>query len=238
MRRSLLLATIALAGGCYARLPPLGPSNPEQIVQNDPHSAATEAGSVRITVHPDDWRGYPSDLDEYVTPVELFVENGSAREIVIRHTLFSLGLPNGFRYDALAPAELRRFLTPRGYYGANGYWYYGAFGVYPWPGLYIPGRHYYPYLWWGDPWFGPSPLPPPPPPRPSVAPTPPGTLAPGGKVSVLVFFPVPANSLGSFTFEAQIMGSDGTTLGNIRVPFERREAPKPGARPTAPTPQP
>lgn len=234
MRRPLLLAALAVSGACVY-LPPLGPSVAEQAVENDPHSASAEVASVRITVHPDDWRGYPSDLDEYVTPVELFIENGSAKELAIRQELFTLALPDGYKYDALSPGELRR-IVGRGYYGGGSYWYYGAYGVYPWPGFFMPWPHYYPYVWWGDPWYGPA-LPPPPPRGPPPSPTPSGKLAAGGRVSVLVFFPVPADSLNHFTFEANVVASDGATLGTIKVPFERHPVRKPGPRaPTPPSP--
>lgn len=234
MRRPLLLAALAVSGACVY-LPPLGPSVAEQAVENDPHSASAEVASVRITVHPDDWRGYPSDLDEYVTPVELFIENGSAKELAIRQELFTLALPDGYKYDALSPGELRR-IVGRGYYGGGSYWYYGAYGVYPWPGFFMPWPHYYPYVWWGDPWYGPA-LPPPPPRGPSPSPTPSGKLAAGGRVSVLVFFPVPADSLNHFAFEANVVASDGATLGTLKVPFERRPVRRAGPRaPAPPTP--
>jgi hypothetical protein len=237
VRWTLPLSALLLSAACVT-LPPLAPSLPSQLVEADPRSASAEVASVRITAHPDDWAGYPSELDERVTPIELFIENGSAKELEVRHTLFALELPTGFRYAALGPAELRQILRSASDYGAGGYWYYGAFGVYPWPGMYLPRRHYYPYLWWGDPWFGGYLLPPPPTLVPPVAPTPSGTLAPGGKVSVLVFFPIPAKELRAFTFEARILASDGTALGTLQLPFGRRELVGPGPVLRSPPPPP
>jgi len=222
MRKLLALSALALTSAC-AHLPPLVSATPAQAVPSDPRSATAEVGQVRLTVRPDRWRGWPSDLNKYVTPVEVLIENGSAKELAVRHTHFSLLLPNGFRYDALSGAEIRRFADT--VYGAGGgHWYYGAYGVYPWPGLFMPWPGYYPYLWWGDPWWG-DPwygAPPPPPPPRGLNPTPSGKLIPGGRVAILVFFPVPADAVPACTFEAQVIATDGTELGTARMPFERR----------------
>lgn len=221
MRRLVLLLSAALLPAACAHLPPLTAIDPGQAIAHDRRSATAEVGQVRVTVRPDEWRGWPEDLDDYATPVEVIVENGSQKEISIRHTLFTLLGPDGFRYDALGPAEVRRLIGNA--FRTRGYWYYGAYGVYPWPGLYLPWPQYYPYLWWGDPWwgdpwFGPAPLPP----RPTALPTPSGTLTPGGKVSVLVFFPIPAPRVTSCTVQAEIVASDGSPVGTLKLPFERR----------------
>lgn len=225
------LAPLALALGACAHLPPLTAALPEQAVATDPRSATAEVGGVRLTVRADKWRGWPSDLDDYVTPIEVIIENGSGREISVRHTQFSLIVQGGFRYDALGANEVRR-LIGSAYAGPGGYWYYGAFGVYPWPGLYMPWPHYYPYVWWGDPWWGDpwfgAPPPPPPPPRATAVPTPSGKLAAGGKVSILVFFPIQAPRVSSCTVEAQVVAADGATIGTVKLPFERRELRKAG----------
>src|SRR5512147_797016 len=102
MRHLFVLSAVLVASGCV-HVPPLTAVRPEQAVPGDPRAGAAEVEKVRMTVHPDDWRGWPYDLDEYATPVEVFVENGSDKEIAIRHSSFSLLVENGFRYDALAP---------------------------------------------------------------------------------------------------------------------------------------
>lgn len=222
MRRLLTLSALVLTSACV-HLPPLLASQADQAVANDPRSATAEVAKVRLTVRPDEWRGWPDDLEGYATPVEVIVQNGSDKEIAIRHAHFSLIVPGGFRYDALSPSEVRHLVRST-YVGSGGYWYYGAYGVYPWPGLYMPYPYYYPYVWWGDPWWG-DPwfgAPPPPPPRPSAITTPSGKLAAGGRVSILVFFPIPAARVSSCTFEAQVVATDGTNLGTVQLPFERR----------------
>lgn len=223
MPRSLPLVPLLLAAGCIY-LPPLVPSDPTHAVVGDPQSAAVEAGGVRVMLHPADWG---SDLEAYVTPVELLLENGSGKEIVLRPKLFTLSIPRGARYEALTAGELRRFLrsTSYGYgYGYAGYWYPPAYGPWAWPGSYWGWKRHRPYGYWADPWFVPMVPPPPPPPPVQIPPPPPtatGTLAPGAKGSVLLFFPVPANDLRRFTFEALLVTADGSTVGKIEVPFER-----------------
>jgi hypothetical protein len=224
--RKLLVPAILL-GGCV-HLAPFAPVIPAQAVRDDPRSATAEAAGVRMTVHVGDWSGWPEDLDDFATPVEVQIENGSGRELQLRHPLFALLVPSGFRYDALSPREVRRLLRGLAYgYAGPGGWYYGAWGVYPWPGPLMPWPDAYPWFAWG-----------PPPPPPTPAPLPNGRLAPGGRVSLLVFFPVPATRLERCAFEADLVASDGTRLGRIQVPFERRAAAPVAAGPILPPPPP
>ena len=246
MRKLLALAALTLSSACV-HLPPLVATAPEQAIPTDPRSATAGAGKVRVTARPDRWRGWPSDLDDYVTPVEVLIENHSDKEIAVAHTHFSLLLPTGFRYDALSGQEVRHLLGTV-YGGAGGYGAYGAWGGYAWPGLYMPWPYVSPYAWWGvpwwgDPWYGPPPALPP----RAANPTPSGKLVPGGKVSLLVIFPVPAERVSACTCEAQVVAADGGSLGTVKLPFERRGpgsgvpvsaspilAPPPSAPPPAP----
>jgi len=210
VRRAIVL--LSLAGGC-AHAPPLRPVLPQEMVANDPLSGSAEVASVRMTVHPDDWKGYPDDLDSYLTPVEVFVENQSGKEIKVNPELFSLVGPNGFRYEPLRPGEVQQFL--RSYARWSAYSYSGSFGTYD-----FPGPDNYPYLWWGGPW--------PPVHSPPARDLPPlalsGTLASGGHVSVLLFFQPAASSLERVTFEARLLTADGQFLGEVRLPFARHPA--------------
>ncbi|HET9553493.1 MAG TPA: hypothetical protein VFP50_11040 [Anaeromyxobacteraceae bacterium] len=211
MRASIIAAAV-LAAGC-AHVAPLRPAQSDQAAPGDPQSAAAELAGVRLTVRPDDWRGWPDDLDQYVTPVEVLVENKSGKELDLAPRLFSLIGPDGRRYATLGPGDVRRHLRAyRRWYG--GPYYPGWFGVYPWPGFYRPWLEPYPYYWW-DPW--PAGPPAQPVPRPSSA----TSLLDGGHASVLLFFAVPADELPSLTVEARLVAVGGEQLGEVRLPFVR-----------------
>lgn len=237
MRRLVSLSALLVSSACV--LPPLVAVRPDQAVTGEPRAATAQVVSVRMTAQPGEWGGWPYDLTDYVLPVEIFIENNSPRELAVRHEGFTLALPNGFRYEAMAPGEVRRLIRAASA-GPGGYWYYGVYGVYPWPGPYMPWRpHLYPYVWWGDPWYGA----PPPPPRPSAVSSPDGTLAPSGKVAVLIFFPIPAAQVSECTLQARVAAIDGTVFGTIEIPFSRypapaRAQPAPPAAPPPATPPP
>jgi hypothetical protein len=219
MRAPLALAAAVFAAGC-AHLAPLRPAQSGQVVAGDPQSATTELMGVRLTVRPDDWRGWPDDLDQVLTPVEVLVENKSGKELDLRPSLFSLLGPDGRRWATLGPGEVRRSLRAyRRWYGAYypgwyGAYYPGWFGFYPRPGFYRPWLEPYPYSWW-DAW--PAGPPAQPSPRPSTA----ASLLDGGHASVLLFFPVPAEELPSLTVEARLTAVGGEQLGEVRLPFVR-----------------
>lgn len=231
MRRATALL-LALGSAACVHVPPLRPALAEQAVRGDPGAAAAEAGGVRVTVHADGWRGYLGDVADTLTPVEVLLENGSGEELRVGPKRFALVGPHGFRYEPMPPGEVRRTLRP--YRGAAIY-YQGWFGHYPWPGRPWAWRHY-PYYWWGPP---PVVVVPVPPRAPEVPPPPRGTLEPGGKVALLLFFPVPANQLGSFTVEGQLVTKGNRRLGEVRLPFVRadpRAGPAPAALPPSPPP--
>ncbi len=241
MRR---LAYVALAvTGCVHAGTHFYPATPEEAVQGQPEAATGEVAGVRLTVHAGDWRGAPEDVEDRATPVEVYVENDSGRPIAIGPEHFGLLAQNGFHYQALDSAEVQR-LFGQSYRGVPVY--YGFYGAYPWPGFWRPYRHrFYPYMgfgwysgwgWYGPPvYWAPAPEPPPAPP-----PQPRGTLQNGGNVSLLLFFPVPASSLGSLEVTMNVVDAQGAQLGTIRVPMVR-QAPgqQQGSRPaTPPTPPP
>jgi len=231
-----LAVSLALSGAACVHIPPLRPAQAEQAVPGDPGAATAQAGGVKVTVHADAWRGYPGDIGEYLTPVEILIENDSAEELRVGPKRFALLGPNGFRYEPLPPGEVRRWLRPHRHAAI---YYEGWFGYYPWPGRPWGWRHYPYYYWWGPRAVvvvpAPAPEAPPPPPR--------GTLGPGGKVGLLLFFPVPAHQLGSLTVEARLVSKGGKRIGEVQLPFERadpharRLAPPPAARPPSPPPQ-
>jgi hypothetical protein len=232
--RTLLVAVVPILGGCVHAVSHFRPALPDQAVAGQPEAGIATAAGVRLVATAGDWRGWPDDLEEHLTPVEVLIENRSGRSIRIRHDAFGLVDANGFRHPALDPREVRRTLLP---YGPHAYvhFHYGFFGAYPWPGFYFPWAYpYYPYSWWGpwgvgiwaEPSWGAY----------APRPGPEGALENGGQVSVLLFFPVPALELPGLDLVADLVDqASGAPLATIRIPFVRA-APGAASRPAPPPP--
>ncbi len=223
---SLLLALCA----CMAPLRPFRPGDAAQAVPREPDAASATVAGVRVTVRPGSWSGWPYDLERRLTPVEVVIENGSGGPLDVRLQGFGLVGPDGSRHEPLEAQAVRRRFTP---VPPSVAFYYGYYGVYPWPGFYEPWTSWYPYMWWG---FRPGEINPPVPPhaygpplpaRQEMAPE--GTLEKGRRVSLLLFFAVPARSLRSLTFEAHLADPSGKPVGDVRLPFVRGDA-NPGVR--------
>lgn len=227
MRPAIAAAFLLLAACAMA---PLRPADPAQAVANDRSAATAAAAGVRVIVRPGAWPGYRGDLDDYLTPVEVAIQNGSGRPLQIGPASFSLLTPSGFRYEALSSEDVRHALGPwRG--GAYGYSFYSAYPVggpfYPWGPPWALWA-YGPHPWWGAvPYYGsgygvPS--------RALVK----GTLDPGGSTSVLLLFPVAANELQALELDASFVDGAGARVAELRVPFVR-EGQRPMATPLPPT---
>jgi hypothetical protein len=231
MRPNLAAAFPLVALSACVTVAPLRPASPDQVVPGEPLEAFAEVSGVRLQVRAGDWRGWPENLESRLTPVEVAVENDSGRALRIEPRLFGLYLPSGFRHAGMEPHQVRAAL--RDVYRARAAvaFYAGWYGYYPWPGYYPPWRRrHYPYVWWGPyPWGVVVPYEAvPPPAEPEPRPSPEGTLASGGRFSLLVFFDVPATSLASATFEAVLEDTSGESLGRVRIPLTRA-APTPAA---------
>jgi hypothetical protein len=217
--RYAIAAISLLAAACGHA--PLLPANPAQAVAHERSAATDVAGGVRVVIRPEKWEGYRGDLEEYLTPVEVSIENGSGRAIQLHASSFALRTPKGVQYAALSPQDMRYAVGAwRGATFAS-YSYYGAPGVgpyfYPWAPTFGPtfsvwnGTH----SWWGAvPYYGygyglPS--------RALVK----GTLEPGGKTTVVLLFPVPAAELKAWELDASFLDVAGAKVGELRVPFVR-----------------
>ncbi len=221
MRITVPAAAAALLLAACATLPPLRPADPSQAVPNEKSSATAFADGVRIVVRPGAWDG-GEDLEQYLTPVEVAIHNGSNRRLQVRPSEFSLLAPGGFRYDALSTEDVRRILGPLrgGIYGGYGYAFV-PWGVpfTPWGGPYGG--------WWGWEGFGPAPWWGPvvyygaPGYRIPSSALAQGTLEPGGNATVLVFFPVPAEKLNALELDASLADAAGQRVAELRVPFVR-----------------
>jgi hypothetical protein len=225
----LALAAAAVAG-CVHPVRFL-PASAAFAVAEQPDAATAVRDGVRLVVHVGGWRGAPDDLDDRVTPVEVWVENDSGRPLRIGPEQFTVLAPHGFRYQALEPQEVQRLAAPA--YGSGVVVYPGYYGAYPWPGGWGPWHHpgVYPWAWWG--WGGPPVVYYQPPAATPPPPTPRGTLESGGSISLLLFFPVPARSLGALEVVADLADDRGQPVTTIRVPLVRE-----GAAPAPPSPAP
>jgi hypothetical protein len=226
-----LAAAVAGIAGC-AHAPPFHPVPPAQAIPGDPRVGTAEAAGVRMSVRPDEWNGWPDDLEDYLTPMAVAIENHSGRALRVRPEMFGLTTSSGYRYEALQPRDVAALARQWGW-GARFYGYYSWYPyARPWPVI-------SPYSWW----WGPGPYASPPyAVGITPGPTPPGTLRDGGRMTAVIFFPVPAKKLTSFLFDAKLVGSDSVEFGRIEIPFVRGNAPPPPARgappPGAPSPAP
>jgi hypothetical protein len=156
---AILPLCLSLVWGCAAvpRLEPV--ASPAQ-----PGVTLTDT-RVRLTLLPNTWTAYPSDLPRYYTPIQVQIENLLGEEVLVRYEDF-LALDDGRQqYRAVPPGEVARAMSgsarpagppptaPRPIMVAGPwypywprYWgpYYGPYGS----GWYSdPYYSYYPYGW-------------------------------------------------------------------------------------------
>jgi len=94
MRQRLALFTaLLLLTGCAAG-------------QARPAPAAGVAGDVDIVAGAGAWRGWPSDLSRFVTPIHVSLVNRGAAPVRVSHDDFAL-VANGRRLSAVLPYEVR-----------------------------------------------------------------------------------------------------------------------------------
>jgi hypothetical protein len=143
----LALGLAALLAGCAApRLEFLGaPSQPVLTL--------AEAG-LQLTVVPNSWTGFPTDLPRYYTPLQLGIQNDRSEEIHVRYGDFVAVDESQNQYRAVEPGEVVRALIgvgaqPRGPTGAPPLLaYHGPWWPYsPWP-----YRPWYPFGSYAWPW--------------------------------------------------------------------------------------
>lgn len=222
----LAVAPAAMLGGCAATLQPAAEAN--QVPGGG--ATASAAGVDFVTMTPD-FPGYV-DIESAVTPVKVQITNTGSTAIRIRYDDFKLVGADGTTYPALplydidttvstpispsiygpigrpgflyrgfrvAPyysgiyPGLPRFGGPFGY-GRYGLGYYDAFG----PGfarVQLPTREMYRNV------------------------LPEGVLDPGGMLQGWIYFKHVDNMRGDIAFDAQVTSIDGSTLGNVTIPY-------------------
>jgi len=90
-----------------------GPRLEVAAAPSAPSVALADAG-VRLVILPNTWRGTPTDLGKYYTPVEVRIENDRTDEIQIRFGDFLAVDEAQNQYRAVAPSEVARALFGRG----------------------------------------------------------------------------------------------------------------------------
>jgi hypothetical protein len=209
-----LLPAALLALSC-AHVSPLQAVDPSQAVDGVPNEAHAEVAGVAVQAAIGSWRGEPRTLEQRLTPVDVTVLNGSNRVIRVGPEAFTLDTPNGPRRvldQNEAAWQLRDLAESRhDRYGPR----VGAAHGPTFPG-YDSGTNP------NAPWAR----------SPPGAPVPPlsqwyetqseaGTLPPGGKTSIMLFFGTPAHTLASATFRVDLVDDQGTQLGTVRLAFAR-----------------
>lgn len=112
MRSAPIAVAAALSLAGCATLPALRAADPTQAVAGDPLAAVGEQDGVRLRARPDDWRGWPQELPEYLTTVEVLVQNKTGRPLEVGPEDFTLELADGRRLAPLPSAEARFVLRP------------------------------------------------------------------------------------------------------------------------------
>ncbi|HYL80880.1 MAG TPA: hypothetical protein VEU07_08705 [Candidatus Acidoferrum sp.] len=161
-----ILAIGALAGCAGPRL--------ETITSPAETTVTLDQTGIRLTISPNAWNGYPSDLYRHYTPVLIRIQNDRSEEIQIRYADFLALDEARNQYRAVAPAEVAYALFgSRGPEGDHGrgqarwarpgdglsasrdawwgypYWPYYSFGP-PFSFPFYPYPYYgpeYPYGW-------------------------------------------------------------------------------------------
>jgi hypothetical protein len=112
MRSAPIAVAAALSLAGCATLPALRAADPAQAVAGDPLAAVAERDGVWLRARPDDWRGWPQELPEYLTAVEVLVENRTGQPLTVGPQDFTLELADGRRLAPLPSAQARFVLRP------------------------------------------------------------------------------------------------------------------------------
>ncbi|MEX2260771.1 MAG: hypothetical protein WD696_02405 [Bryobacteraceae bacterium] len=219
----VVAVTALLVTGCTeSRLRPAPGAN---VLPGDPVTAVAETEGVRIAVRPNAWKGNPSDLGDYVTPLKVNLTNRSGRPLRVRYNEFTLVSPQNFRYAAIPPFRLegsigRTTLAPIDpYFGWSGFsvvpYYspYYRFGMGTWGGPFAWDRGYYGsyYTTWRQPLPTSDML---------EKAIPEGVLNSGGNLEGYLYFQKVEEQFPSVTFQADLMNADTEErFGAIQIPF-------------------
>jgi hypothetical protein len=99
-------------GGLLALLTLCGCVGPRLEIASEPSQPSVTLTDVEIqmTILPNTWNGYPSDLSSYYTPMEIRIQNDRTEEIQVRYSDFTAMDDARNQYQAVAPTEVARAL--------------------------------------------------------------------------------------------------------------------------------
>lgn len=219
---AILIGLLALTGpGCATTLVPAPGAH---RVAGVGHAADARLAGVHIVASAGAWSGFPSDLDDIVTPMLVTITNDGTRPLEIRYEHFALQTPGGVVFAALPPFQVQGFtLEPLNNLGPMpGF----GFSVAPYLSPYYPGWTVY-----GGPFpfnsgyyggyygfysaFGQVRLPTSDMLQRAL---PEGVLAPGGRISGFVYFDHVLDVV-RVAFVAHLIEVGGRELGAIGIPF-------------------
>ena len=224
----LLALTVLWTTGC-GHEPYLVPAPSARVVPDEKDAAQAEAFGVRLVVNGNAWRGYPVDLEDVISPVQISVENHSGKPLSLRYRDFSLvneqddfkstALPP-FKMDGSVASHYAPIVAPG--FGFGGFWiapyYYPVFGpdLDIWPGDFPYDPDYY-QLYFG---YWPSSLPT----RSMLEQAiPEGVLGDGGHLSGFLYFPRVKKNVQAVSFQFQLQDAKTKQdIGKVEVPLLRK----------------
>lgn len=235
MRPSIAAALLVLLGAC-AHQNVLLPAPGAKLAPDG--GALGDAAGVRVDVKGDAWKGDPSNLGDYLTPVLVEITNDGHRPMQVRYSNFGLVGQSGFRYAALppfqpmgtaygdrgrpdggvAPAAATPVAPPARHAAHREFFvapyqaaYFGYFAPWPYPFAFDQfywGQYYYS-------WVEPLPTK-----EMMNDALPEGVLKPGGSIGGFVYFQNVAPREGRLTFVANLVDAETQgTMGEIRIPL-------------------
>ena len=142
---AVLLAILALTGCAGPRLEVAAAPSQASVTLTD--------AEIQLTLRPNTWNGYPSDLARHYTPVQVQIENNRTDEVRLRYSDFLAVDDARNQYQAVPPAEVARAL-----FGA-GWRYRGLLAdsgrqLPPHPLLFAESGSWWPYGYWPyRPWY-------------------------------------------------------------------------------------
>lgn len=144
-----ILGAGALAGCAGPRL--------EAVASPTQSAISLNQGGIHLTLSPNTWDGYPSDLSRYYTPIQIHIENDRTDEIQVRYADFLAVDEAGNQYRAVPPTEVARALyggraPDEDWARAQARWARPGAGLYAFhhPRWWYP---YWPYAPYGFPYY-------------------------------------------------------------------------------------
>lgn len=218
------LAPLTVLVGCAYGLQ-LTPAPNASSVEGMDHAAVAEAAGVTVVARGQSWSARPVDLDDYVTPLWVRIENRSDRAFRLSLKDLSLVSDGGFAYAALSPflrpsdeehvlgappAAQQTVVYQRAYVTPVYRWVYAGVPLWDYDLPFDPCYYDTMNMW------------------PTQLPTvdmvqralPGGVIHPGGHIEGFVYFQRLPDDTKAARFIFRLVDSeDGEALGKVEIPF-------------------